>query len=151
MISRWYYTRSRYAFLATNNLYATNDVFVELNGLVKNIIVQFWKKLMHNLKICIFFFFFKKKLPLFPLFQFDFSSRIQTKYEMKYEMYSVKPFLTAFIYVWGKEKWGERMIFKTLFNSCTRAAIIAPRINMQKHVRRKMTANNAWHGYARVN
>jgi len=50
------------------------------------------------------------------------------------------------------------MIFKTPFTYIhvytakrIRATIVAPRINMRKRARRKMTANNAWHGYARVN
>jgi len=48
------------------------------------------------------------------------------------------------------------MIFKTPFTHIytakrIRTTIVAPRINMRKRAQHKMTANNAWHGYARVN
>lgn len=53
----------------------------------------------------------------------------------------------------GKDDFQNTVCTHTRYYTAKRirATIVAPRINMRKRARRKMTANNAWHGYARVN
>lgn len=74
-------------------------------------------------------------------------------------MHSIKPFLAVLKYVCNAQGGtGGKDNFQNIVHTCNiytakriRATIVAPRINMRKRARRKMTANNAWHGYARVN